>query len=380
MDRQKATVIMHELLTRMVEQGGSDLFITADFPPAMKVDGEVRPMAEQQLNAAHTATIARAIMNDRQNHEFESTKECNFAIHPRGIGRFRVNAFLQQGRVGLVLRTINTRIPGVDELALPAVLTEVIMAKRGLVMMVGATGSGKSTTLAALIGYRNANSHGHIITIEDPVEYVHPHGGCLVTQREVGVDTENWQMALKNALRQAPDVILIGEVRERQTMEYALQFAETGHLCLCTLHANNSNQALDRVINLFPEEKREQVLMDLSLNLQAIVSQRLIPRTGGEGRVAAFEVLLGTPAVKDLIFRGEIAEIRELMSRTTEQGLVAFDQSLFELFDAGVIGYEDALRNADSKNELRLKIKLAGRRRGSEEEMRLAMLDPGQSR
>ena len=380
MDRQKATTIMHELLTRMVEQGGSDLFITADYPPAMKVDGQVRPVAEQQLSAAHTATIARAIMNDRQNHEFESTKECNFAIHPRGIGRFRVNAFLQQGRVGLVLRTINTRIPGVEELALPAVLTEVIMSKRGLVMMVGATGSGKSTTLAALIGYRNANSHGHIITIEDPVEYVHPHGGCLVTQREVGVDTENWQVALKNTLRQAPDVILIGEVRERQTMEYALQFAETGHLCLCTLHANNANQALDRVINLFPEEKREQVLMDLSLNLQAIVSQRLIPRADGEGRVAAFEVLLGTPAVKDLIFRGEIAEIRELMSRTTEQGLVTFDQYLFQLFDAGAIGYEDALRNADSKNELRLKIKLEGRRRGGEEETRLAMLDPGQPR
>jgi twitching motility protein PilU len=301
-------------------------------------------------------------MNDRQTKEFDSTKECNFAINPSGIGRFRVNAFVQQGRTGAVLRTITTEIPDFDKLGLPKVLKDVVMAKRGLVIMVGGTGSGKSTSLAAMLGYRNKNSRGHIITIEDPVEYVHPHLGCVITQREVGVDTDSWEAALKNTLRQAPDVILIGEIRDRETMEHAVQFAETGHLCLSTLHANSANQALDRIINLFPEERREQLLMDLSLNVKGLISQRLLRKPDGKGRVAAIEIMLNSPLIADLIFKGEVAQIKEIMSKSRELGMQTFDQALFDLYEAGDISYEEALRNADSQNELRLKIKLESKR------------------
>jgi twitching motility protein PilU len=297
-------------------------------------------------------------MNDRQAAEFEATKECQFAISPGGIGRFRVSALVQQGNIGMVLRTINSKIPTFEELGLPAVLKDVCMTKRGLVIMVGATGSGKSTSLAAMVGYRNENSYGHIITIEDPIEYVHPHRNCVVTQREVGVDTESWENALKNTLRQAPDVILMGEVRDRETMDYAIAFAETGHLCMATLHANSSNQALDRIINFFPEERRPQLLMDLSLNLKGMVSQRLIPRREGKGRVAAVEVMLNSPLIADLIFKGDVHEIKEIMKRSKELGMQTFDMHLFDMYDNGVISYEDALRNADSVNDLRLSIKL----------------------
>ena len=376
MDRDQAVRIMHDLLRVLVRRGGSDLFITAGFPPAIKIDGAMNPVAEKPFIAEHTATIARAIMNDRQAREFESTNECNFAIAPRGIGRFRVSALVQQGTVALVPRTIKTEIPDFDSLALPEVLKEVVMSKRGLAIMVGATGSGKSTTLAALVGHRNAHAQGHIITIEDPVEFVHPHMNSIVTQREVGVDTQNWGVALKNTLRQAPDVILIGEVRDRETMEYAVQFAETGHLCLCTLHANSANQALDRIINLFPLEKREQVLMDLSLNLRAIISQRLIPHVSGSGRVAAFEIMLGTPLVSDLIFKGAVHQIKEVMAKSTAQGMCTFDQYLFELYEQDQISYEEALRNADSKNELRLRIKLESAKAARRDDERLSMMEP----
>jgi twitching motility protein PilU len=301
------------------------------------------------------------MMNDKQAAQFEATNECNFAIAPPGVGRFRVSAFMQQGRVGVVLRTINTTIPRFDDLGLPPVLKDVMMAKRGLVIMVGATGSGKSTSLAAMLDHRNRNSQGHIITIEDPVEYVHEHQSCVVTQREIGTDTESWGVALKNTLRQAPDVICIGEVRDRETMDYAVAFAETGHLCLATLHANNTNQALDRIINFFPEERRQQLLMDLSLNLRAFVSQRLIPRRGGTGRIPAVEVMLNSPYISELIFRGEIHEIKEQIKRSVELGMQTFDQSLFNLHEQGLITFEDALRNADSVNDLRLRIKLEGR-------------------
>jgi len=376
MDRDQAVRIMHDLLRVLVRRGGSDLFITAGFPPAIKIDGAMNPVAEKPFIAEHTATIARAIMNDRQAREFESTNECNFAIAPRGIGRFRVSAFVQQAKVALVLRTIKTEIPDFDSMGLPEVLKEVVMSKRGLAIMVGATGSGKSTTLAALVGHRNAHAQGHIITIEDPVEFVHPHMNSIVTQREIGVDTQSWGIALKNTLRQAPDVILIGEVRERETMEYAVQFAETGHLCLCTLHANSANQALDRIINLFPLEKREQVLMDLSLNLRAIISQRLIPHVSGSGRVAAFEIMLGTPLVADLIFKGAVHQIKEVMAKSTAQGMCTFDQYLYELYEQDQISYEEALRNADSKNELRLRIKLESAKASRRDDERLAIMDP----
>jgi twitching motility protein PilU len=377
MDRDQAIKIMHDLLDLMVQRDGSDLFITAGFPPAIKLDGAVTPVAEKPFLPEHTATLARAIMNDRQAGEFEQRKECNFAIHPRHIGRFRVSAFVQQGKVGMVLRTIKTKIPTFDDMGLPEILKNVVMAKRGLIMMVGATGSGKSTTMAAMIAHRNSNSQGHILTIEDPVEYVHPHMNCIVTQREVGVDTEDWSAALKNALRQAPDVILIGEVRDRATMEYALQFAETGHLCMCTLHANNANQAIDRVINLFSEEKREQALMDLSLNIRAIVSQRLIPRQDQQGRIGAFEILLGSPLIQDLIFKGAVHDIKEIMAKSVAEGMCTFDQYLFQLFERGLISYEEALRNADSKNELRLRIKLESRKAARVDNLdgRLAILD-----
>jgi len=360
MERDQAIKFVHELLRVMLSKKASDLFITAGFPPAFKVDGRMTPVSNQSLTPTHTMEIARAIMNDKQAQEFEASRECNFAISPAGIGRFRVNAFVQQGRVGVVLRTITTTIPRLEDLGLPDVLKDVVMTKRGLVIVVGATGSGKSTTLAAMLGYRNENSYGHIITIEDPVEYVHDHKNCLITQREVGVDTESWHAALKNTLRQAPDVILIGEIRDRDTMDYAIAFAETGHLCLATLHANSSNQALDRIINFFPEERRAQLLMDLSLNLKGMISQRLIPKRDGPGRVAAIEIMLNSPLISDLIFKGEVHEIKEIMKKSRELGMATFDQALFELYEAGLISYEDAMRNADSMNELRLAIKLHG--------------------
>ena len=358
MEREQATKFMYDLLRLMISKKGSDLFITAEFPPAFKIDGKVTPVSNQAMTAQHTSELARAIMNDKQASEFEATKECNFAISPAGIGRFRVNAFVQQGRIGLVLRTITTRIPTVEELGIPEVLKDVVMTKRGLLIMVGATGSGKSTTLAALIGHRNENSYGHIVTIEDPVEYVHPHRNCIVTQREVGVDTSDWSAALKNTLRQAPDVILIGEIRDRETMDHAIAFAETGHLCMATLHANSSNQALDRIINFFPEERRQQLLMDLSLNLKGMISQRLIPLKDTKGRVPAVEIMLNSPLISDLIFKGEVHEIKEIMKRSRELGMQTFDQALFDLFEQDRISYEDALRNADSVNDLRLSIKL----------------------
>lgn len=358
MEKEQATKFMHDLLRLMRAKNASDLFITADFPPAMKIDGKLTPVSSQALSTQHTKELARAVMNDRQTEEFEATKECNFAISPGGIGRFRCNAFQQQGRIGLVLRTITTEIPKFDELGLPPVLKDVALAKRGLVIFVGGTGSGKSTSLAAMIGFRNENSYGHIITIEDPVEYVHEHKNCIVTQREIGVETDSWHNALKNTLRQAPDVILIGEIRDRETMDYAVAFAETGHLCMATLHANSANQALDRIINFFPEERRAQLLMDLSLNLKAFISQRLVPMRTGKGRAAAVEVMLNSPLISDLIFKGDVHEIKEIMAKSRELGMQTFDQALFDLYEDGKISYEDALRNADSVNDLRLKIKL----------------------
>jgi twitching motility protein PilU len=365
MERDEAIKLVQQLLLLMKQRSGSDLFLTAGFPPAIKIDGKLTPVMDKPLSPEDSALVMRAIMNDRQLKEFDATSESNFAIAPPGIGRFRVNAFVQQGKVGGVLRTINTTIPKFEELGLPTSLQDVVMSKRGLVLMVGATGSGKSTSLAAMLGYRNDNSQGHIITIEDPVEFVHPHGGCVVTQREVGVDTQSWEMALKNTLRQAPDVILIGEIRTRETMEYAINFAETGHLVLATLHANSANQALDRVINFFPEEKREQLLMDLSLNLRSIISQRLVRKENG-GRAAAMEILLNSPLISDLIFKGEVHAIKEVMKRSNEQGMITFDQYLFKLFESGDISYEEALRNADSQNELRLRVKLESKRAGQD--------------
>src|SRR5574344_257676 len=362
MERDQAMKFMHDLLRLMTQKRGSDLFITAGFPPAIKVDGKITPVSNQILNSQHTAELARAIMNDRQAAEFEATRECNFAISPSGIGRFRANALIQQGRVALVCRTINMTIPTLDELVLPAVIKDLAMTNRGLMIFVGGTGTGKTTSLAALVDYRNENSFGHIITIEDPIEYVHEHKNCIVTQREVGVDTDDWGPALKNTLRQAPDVILMGEIRDRETMDYAIAFAETGHLCLATLHANSANQAIDRIINFFPEDRRHQLLMDLSLNLRAIVSQRLLPKKDGKGRLPAIEVMLNSPLIADLIFKGEVAEIKEIMKKSRNIGMQTFDQALFDLFESNLITYEDALRNADSVNDLRLQIKLGSQR------------------
>jgi twitching motility protein PilU len=362
MERDQAIKLMQDLLKRMVERKGSDLFITCGFPPAIKIDGELRPQGDRVLTTEQSSVLVRAIMNDKQAREFDATKECNFAIAPPGIGRFRVSAFVQQGHTGAVLRTINAKIPTFEELELPSVLRDVVLTKRGLVIVVGGTGSGKSTTLAAMVGYRNEKTRGHIVTIEDPVEYIHPHQGCVVTHREVGVDTDSWHAALKNTLRQAPDVILIGEIRDRETMEYGIQFAETGHLVLSTLHANSANQALDRIINFFPDERREQLLMDLSLNIRGLISQRLVPREGGSGRIAAMEIMLNSPLIQDLIFKGEVNQIKEVMSRSTRMGMKTFDQALYDLYELGHISYEDALRNADSKNELRLRIKLESKR------------------
>jgi twitching motility protein PilU len=362
MNRDQAIKLMQGLLARVVELKGSDLFITSGFPPAIKIDGEIRKQADRALTPEESATLTRAIMNDKQTRDFDATKECQFAIAPPGIGRFRASAFVQQGWTGCVIRTINARIPTIDDLELPQVLKDVVLSKRGLVIVVGGTGSGKSTTLAAMLDERNEKTRGHIVTIEDPIEYVHNHKGCVVTHREVGVDTDNWHAALKNTLRQAPDVILIGEIRDRDTMEYCIQFAETGHLVLATLHANSANQALDRIINFFPEERREQLLMDLSLNIRAMISQRLVPRDGDAGRIAAMEIMLHSPLIADLIFKGEVAQIKEVMARSTRLGMKTFDQALFELYEESCISYEDALRNADSKNELRLRVKLESRR------------------
>jgi twitching motility protein PilU len=367
MERDQATKFMHDLLKLMLQKRGSDLFITAAFPPAFKIDGRVVPVSNQALTHVHTAELARAIMNDKQAAEFENKMECNFAINPSGIGRFRCNAFVQQGMVGMVLRTIPASIPTVEGMGLPPQLKDIVMAKRGIVLLVGATGSGKSTSMAAMLRHRNETTHGHIITIEDPIEFVHPHANCIISQREVGVDTESWEAALKNALRQAPDVVQIGEIRDKDTMENAIVFAETGHLCMATLHANNSNQAIDRIINFFPEEKRQQLLMDLSLNLRAMISQRLIPLKDSKGRAAACEILINSPLISDMIFKGEVGEIKDVMKRSRELGMQTFDQHLFDLFEDGKISYEDALRNADSVNDLRLRIKL---------ESKLAQRDP----
>jgi len=360
MEREQATTFMNSLLVMMVQRKASDLFLTAGFAPALKIDGEITAVSKTVLSGIHTLTLARSIMNDKQAAEFERSNECNFAINPPGTGRFRCSAFMQQNNVGIVIRTINTTIPRFEELMLPPILRDIVMAKRGLVIFVGATGSGKSTSMAAMIDHRNRNSRGHIISIEDPIEFVHEHRNCIITQREIGSDTENWGVALRNSLRQAPDVIIIGEIRDRDAMDHAIAFAETGHLCLATLHANNTNQALDRIINFFPDERRAQLLMDLSLNLRSFVSQRLIVKRDGKGRVPAVEVLLNSPLIADMIFKGEVTEIKEIMKKSTELGMQTFDQALFQLHEAGHISYEDALRNADSVNDVRLRIKLEG--------------------
>ena len=361
MEKGQAEKFVFDLLRLMLGKKASDMFITAGFPPAMKIDGKLTPISQQVLSPQQAREIARSIMNDKQTAEFDGTNECNFAIGMPGVARFRVNAFIQRGSVGLVFRTITTKIPKFEDLGLPEILKDIAMTKRGLVIFVGGTGSGKSTSLAAMVGYRNEHSFGHIITIEDPVEFVHEHHNCIITQREIGVDTDSWHIALKNTLRQAPDVILIGEIRDRETMDYAVAFAETGHLCMATLHANSTNQALDRIINFFPEERRHQLLMDLSLNVRAFVSQRLIPKADGIGRAAAIEIMINSPLISDLIFKGDVHEIKEIIGRSREQGMQTFDQALFDLHESGAISYEDALRNADSVNDLRLKVKLHGK-------------------
>ena len=362
MELTQAAAFVGDLLKQMLSRKSSDMFITADFPPAIKIDGKLTKMSPDRLSGEQTAALVRSIMSERQAAEFEATKECNFAISPEGIGRFRVNAFVQQGKAGMVMRMIPTTVPTIDGLGVPQVLKEVVTAKRGLCILVGATGSGKSTTLAAMVDWRNEQTYGHIITIEDPIEFVHPHKNCMVTQREVGLDTDNWDAALKNTLRQAPDVILMGEIRDHETMEHAVAFAETGHLCLATLHANSANQALDRIINFFPEERRGQLLMDLSLNLKAVISQRLVPKQDGKGRAAIVEILLNSPMISDLIFKGHVTEIKEIMKKSRNMGMQTFDQALFDAFEANSINYEDALRNADSVNDLRLQIKLNSKR------------------
>lgn len=358
MGHENMVGFIHNLLKMMTEKKSSDLFLTAGFAPAMKINGKMTPVSEKILTAAHTESLTWAIMSEKHRKEFADTNECNFAVQPPNQNRFRVNAFRQQGRAGMVFRVINTVIPTIEELGVPSILQDLVLAKRGIILLVGSTGSGKSTTLAAMVGHRNKNTQGHIITIEDPIEYVHEHQNCIITQREVGTDTETWFAALKNTLRQAPDVILIGEIRDRETMEHAIAFAETGHLCLSTLHANNSNQALDRIINFFPEERRHQLLLDLSLNMKSIISQRLIPSLDGKGRVPAVEILINSPYISDLIFKGEITEIKEAMKKGRELGMQTYDQALFDLYEAGKIKYDEALRNADSTNEVRLQIKL----------------------
>ncbi len=360
MDRDKAIKFMHDLLRMLHAKGGSDLYIAAGAPPSMKIDGKMTQVSSQKLSPAHTQDLTRSIMNEKQMKEFEESNECNFAISLPGVSRFRVNAYVQRGSVAMVIRVITSDIPQFKDLKLPDVLQDISMTKNGLVIFVGGTGSGKSTSLAAMVDYRNENSFGHIITIEDPIEYVHNHKNCIISQREVGTDTDDWEVALKNTLRQAPDVILIGEVREQETMEHAIAFAETGHLCLCTLHANSCNQALDRIINFFPEERRQQLLMDLSLNLKSVISQRLIRTVDNKGRRAAVEILINTPLMSDLILKGEVHDIKSLMKASTEAGMQTFDQALFNLIEEGSITMEEGMRNADSVNDLRLRLKLEG--------------------
>ncbi len=362
---EEARKIMFHMLTKVVEYGGSDLFISADFPPSIKHQGLMKPIGQQTLTADKTKLFAYSLMNEKQRQEFETELECNFAISVPNVSRFRINVFQQQLQVGMVIRTITAEIPNFDQLKLPESLKHVMMAKRGLVLVVGATGSGKSTSLAAMIDHRNENSAGHIITVEDPVEYVHKHKKSMITHREVGVDSHSWHNALKNTLRQAPDVILIGEIRDTETMEHAIAFAETGHLCLGTLHANNANQALDRIINFFPEERRNQLLMDLSSNMKAIISQRLVRTEDGRGRRAAIEILLNTPLIGDNILKGQFHELKEIMKKSRELGMQTFDQALYDLYNEGSISYEEALRNADSMNELRLQIKLKSNRQNA---------------
>ncbi len=362
MERDQASKFVNDLLQLMVSRKGSDLFLTADFPPAIKIDGQITKVAPQPLSGQHTQALARAIMNDKQAAEFERSKECNFAIAPAGIGRFRVNCFIQMGKVGIVMRTIPAKIPSVDELELPQVLKNVALAKRGICILVGGTGSGKSTTLAAMVDWRNENTHDHIVTVEDPVEFVHQHKNCSITQREVGLDTDSWENALKNSLRQAPNVILMGEIRDRETMEHAIAFSETGHLCMATLHANSANQAMERIINFFPQERHAQMLKDVSLNLKGMIAQRLLPRQSGKGRYAVVEVLLHSGLVADQIQKGEINELKETMRKSREVGMQTFDQALFEAFEANIISYEEAIRNADSQNDLKLNIKLNSQR------------------
>jgi twitching motility protein PilU len=358
LSEEQARAYMHKLLATMSEADGSDLFIANDFPPSMKTHGIIKPLTSQKLTGTVTRQLAHAVMNERQREEFAKEFECNFAIAIPGLSRFRVNVFIQQQHVGMVVRTIASEIPSFEKLGLPGVMKDVVMYKRGLVLVVGGTGSGKSTSLAAMIDHRNRTSSGHIITIEDPVEYVHESRNSLITHREVGVDTHSWHHALRNTLRQAPDVILIGEIRDAETMEHAIAFSETGHLCLGTLHANNANQTLDRIINFFPEERRSQLLMDLSANLRAIVSQRLVRTEDGEGRKAAIEIMLNTPTISERIFKGEFHELKAIMAKSRELGMRTFDWALFELYNDGHISYEEAIRNADSANELRLNIKL----------------------
>jgi twitching motility protein PilU len=359
---EQAKAYMVKLLTAMTRAGGSDLFVSNDFPPSMKLQGTMQPMATQKLTAEVTKQLAHSLMNERQREEFAREMECNFAISVPGVARFRVNVFVQQQHTGMVIRTIPAEIPSFTTLALPEILKEIVMTKRGLVLVVGATGSGKSTSLAAMIDHRNSTSPGHIITVEDPVEFVHQSQQSLVTHREIGIDTHSWHHALKNTLRQAPDVILIGEIRDAETMEHAIAFAETGHLCLGTLHANSANQTIDRIINFFSEERRNQLLMDLSGNLRAIVSQRLIRTIDGKGRRAAMEILINTPIIAEKILKGEFHEIKAIMGKSRELGMQTFDWSLFELYNNGEISYEEAIKNADSANELRLNIKLNGSR------------------
>jgi twitching motility protein PilU len=365
---EQARAYMHKLLAAMSQAGGSDLFIASDFPPSMKANGSMQPLSGQKLSGEVTRILAHSMMNERQRKEFATDMECNFAMTLPGVSRFRVNAYIQQQTVSMVIRTIASEIPNFEKMGLPPILKEVIMNKRGLVLLVGGTGSGKSTTLAALIDYRNSTSPGHIITVEDPVEYVHASKKSLISHREVGVDTHTWHHALKNTLRQAPDVILIGEIRDTETMEHAIAFAETGHLCLGTLHANSANQAIDRIINFFPEERRNQLLMDLSSNLRSIVSQRLVRTQDGKGRKAAIEILLNTPTIADRIFKGAFGEIKSLMEKSRQLGMCTFDAALFDLYDAGHISWEEAIRNADSANELRLNMKLKSKRGEPESE------------